>query len=310
MTQNKFKIVNYHYVRSIKNSDYPKIKALETEKFINQIKYFQKNGKIITIENIVDCLTDDLPLPENSFLLTFDDGIKDIYSNVYPILKKNNIQGIFFPIAKTIEHQVMADVHKIHVLLASVNNTSLIIEQIKSFIHLNKKQFNLKSTQEYLQELRPHRYDSQEINFIKQILQYKLPLKLRKMLIDNLFKKFIKISESELSEKFYVSEQEISEMIEGGMIFGNHSYSHPWLTQISLSDAKKEIHLSEIFLNRFRKNNIKCISYPYGDFNEDILKICNDENIEFGFGINIDDATINHTNSLMLSRYDTNDFPQ
>ena len=37
---NKCKIVAYHYVRPIKNSQYPEIKGLELEEFKKQIEYF------------------------------------------------------------------------------------------------------------------------------------------------------------------------------------------------------------------------------------------------------------------------------
>jgi len=36
-------------------------------------------------------------IPENGFVLTFDDGYIDHYEVVYPILKKAGVQGVFFP---------------------------------------------------------------------------------------------------------------------------------------------------------------------------------------------------------------------
>lgn len=36
-----------------------------------------------------------MDLPENSILLTFDDGLKDHFQNVYPILKKMKSKGYF-----------------------------------------------------------------------------------------------------------------------------------------------------------------------------------------------------------------------
>jgi len=294
----------------VKYSNYPKLKSLDFDNFKNQINYLQKIGNIITIEQIFDCINKNTDLPKNSFLLTFDDGLKDIYTYVFPFLKKNHLQGTFFPITNTIEKHFVADVHKIHIILANTNDKQKIVEQIQNFIKLYKKKFNLKELEEYYSELRPHRYDSKEINFIKQMLQRKLPLTLRKILVNGLFKKFVGKNEQDFSKKFYVSTDEMKEMSENGMIFGNHSYSHPWLTELPLDEVKKEIQKSNNFLKKFQPNGIKCISYPYGDFNQKIVDICRDERLDMGFTITPKDTVIDKKNALLLSRYDTNDFPQ
>ena len=44
-------VIMYHYVRGIKKSLYKNIKGLETNCFIEQIKYLSKNYNIIRIEN-------------------------------------------------------------------------------------------------------------------------------------------------------------------------------------------------------------------------------------------------------------------
>jgi peptidoglycan/xylan/chitin deacetylase (PgdA/CDA1 family) len=307
---NTCKTIAYHYVRPIKNSKYPEIKGLELDNFQNQLDHIQQNGQFTTIEQINDCIYGNKELPANSFLLTFDDGIKDIYQYVFPILKKRNIQGVFFTIAGPIKEFFVADVHKIHVILASEKDKQKIVEQIHAYIIANKDHFNLKTPQEYYSELRPHRYDSVEVNFIKQMLQNKLPSKLRKDLIKELFNKFVDQKESDFSKNLYISIEEIKEMVENGMVFGNHSYSHPWLTKLSLDEIKLEIQQSNNLLRKFQPNGIKTICYPYGDVNENVIQIAKNEGITIGFGGNVGDTNLVTQNPLHLSRFDTNDFPQ
>ena len=40
---NKIYIIMYHYVREVKKSIYPNLKALELNNFISQINFFKKN---------------------------------------------------------------------------------------------------------------------------------------------------------------------------------------------------------------------------------------------------------------------------
>ena len=82
---NTCKIVVYHYVRQIKNSQY-KIKGMEIEDFENQIKLFKKKYTPIGVKDILEAINNDKKIPESSILLTFDDGLKDHFENVFPIL--------------------------------------------------------------------------------------------------------------------------------------------------------------------------------------------------------------------------------
>ena len=45
-------IVTYHYVRPLKKSNYPNLKALDINKFEKQIQYLKKYTNIIKIEDI------------------------------------------------------------------------------------------------------------------------------------------------------------------------------------------------------------------------------------------------------------------
>ena len=68
-------------------------------------------------------------IPKNSILLTFDDGFKDHFSYVFPILKKLNIQACFFPPSKPIEEFSVLDVHKINYILSTTSQDELIEER-------------------------------------------------------------------------------------------------------------------------------------------------------------------------------------
>jgi peptidoglycan/xylan/chitin deacetylase (PgdA/CDA1 family) len=302
----------YHYVRPIKNSLFPEIKGLELEGFKRQLEFFQKNFNYISIQDVLDCVYENKQLPQNTVLLTFDDGFKDHYQHVFPLLKKMEINAAFFPPALPILKNYVLDVHKIHFILASVPNSQLLVDEI---FHLIKKfsiEFELKKPETYFSELAiSNRFDSKEIVFIKRILQRNLPSILRSKITDLLFQKFIKETENDFSSKLYMNIDEMHEMVEKGMYFGSHSYSHQWLSYLSSDDLELELINSINFCNKVNPGmNDLVMCYPYGDYNENTISTLIKYGFKAGLTTKVGDATISKSNIFSLERYDTNDFPQ
>lgn len=61
--------------------------------FDNTINYLQTKGRfnIITLGSLISRLEDGKNSPENSLAITFDDGLKSVYSEAFPVVLKRNI---------------------------------------------------------------------------------------------------------------------------------------------------------------------------------------------------------------------------
>ena len=116
-------VVMYHYVRDMHTTQYPNIKGLLIEKFKSQIEYLSKRYTFVSIEQYVGYLQGKTKvIPANSCILSFDDGLKDHFTNVFPILKEHNIPGCFFiPIKPLIDHKVLP-VQKSQFILAKIGS--------------------------------------------------------------------------------------------------------------------------------------------------------------------------------------------
>lgn len=304
-------IVMYHYVRNIKNSFYPNIKGLEIKDFKKQVKYLKNKYNIITMENLINCFQINEKVPSNSFLLTFDDGHKDHYKVVFPILDELNIQGSFFPSYKVIATNTVLDINKIHFILEKVNNLELIINEIHTFINKFKNKYNLKSFSFYANKLKNEKlwFDTKEVIFIKRMLQRELPLKPRKKIINYLFNKYVTKYESAFSQEFYLNVDQLKCMDRNGMHIGNHGYDHNWLNTLSYYDQKKDIDLSIKFFKKInKKNNKMTFCYPCGAYNKSLLKILKKD---FVLGLTTRESKISikdikKMNPLLLPRIDAN----
>ena len=309
---NACKIVMYHYVRPIENSQYPEIKGLEIKGFNRQIQYFKNKFNFIDSDQVLRCIYNDIPIPPNSILLTFDDGLKDHYLYAFPVLKKHNIQGLFFIPTKPIDDNIVLDVHKIHFILVKCDDKQKLVMDIFSLIEQYKTEYNLESPESYFEELAvPNRFDTKEVIFIKRILQRKLPQKLRVEIVRFLFEKYVTKNEKEFAKDLYLSHDEIKEMTESNMYFGSHSHSHEWLGHLSEADLESELRQNLKSFSKINENRDSWIMcYPYGNYNQMVIEKLREQGFRAGLTTEVDDAMLNQNNAFLLERYDTNDFPR
>ena len=85
---NKLTVVMYHYVRNLKNSKYPDINGLDINLFKEQINYIRKHYYIITMEEVIYSIDNQLKIPGKSVLLTFDIRKPNISKNLFMIFFK------------------------------------------------------------------------------------------------------------------------------------------------------------------------------------------------------------------------------
>lgn len=302
----------YHYVRPISKSKYPKIRGLELESFNNQLNYFSKHFKFISANKLLNSIYDDEKLDRNSILLTFDDGFKDHYSHVFPILKKFHIQGSFFPPVLPLEKNRVLDVHKIHFILVNCNNIHQLYNELIELIKMYKDEYDLQTVNSYISiNGKSNRYDDDDTIFIKRTLQRDLPKKAREEFLKIFFRKYVTEDEISFSKELYLSKEQISEMAENGMYFGSHGYSHEWFENISENELEAELEKSSRFLTKINKNkNNWIMCYPFGSYNEIVIKHLKKWGFKAGLTIEVADAILTKENAFKLGRYDTNDFPQ
>lgn len=86
-------ILIYHRVND--TDDNPA--TLKVADFDAQMKYLVDNGySVISPDDLLDAWEGGKSLPAKPVVLTFDDGHKDIYQNVFPILQKYNMRATVF----------------------------------------------------------------------------------------------------------------------------------------------------------------------------------------------------------------------
>src|SRR5712675_1504625 len=84
LNQGKVRILMYHRVTNeLGRSDAP-YNAVSIANFESQMSRLASNYNVITLDDLVLHFKKGNPLPENSAIITFDDGFRDNYLNAFP----------------------------------------------------------------------------------------------------------------------------------------------------------------------------------------------------------------------------------
>lgn len=303
-------IVMYHYVRNLNCSRYKNIKGLDVENFKIQLDFLEKKFNIIKMENLINAVERKEILPENSALLTFDDGYIDHFNEVFPILKNRGLQGSFFIPAQTFCENKLLDVNKVHFILACADIENLYNETVALVELYRKEGWEFPPTEELIKKYaEANRFDDAKTIFVKRILQTVLPEKLRGIIASNLFRKYVGLPEEVFSRELYMNREQIKCMKNNGMFIGLHGYNHYWIGNLSKEKQEKELNKALDSMSEFIDRDNWVMNYPYGSYNKDTLEILKKLNCKLALSTKVDVCDLNKCGKYELPRLDTNDFP-
>ena len=307
---NKVYVIMYHYVRDLEHSRYSRIKGLDIARFRKQIEYLKQNFTVITMEELNCACNNQYKLPQQAVLLTFDDGYLDHYTSVFPILKAENLQGSFFISGKTLKEHVLLDVNKIHYILAATQIDVLLPSVLKCMDYYRGSEYEYPDNDTLFNEYASgNRFDSKETIFVKRMLQTVLPEKVRSKICDDLFKKYVGISEDKIAGELYLTSDQIRLMKQEGMYIGPHGYNHYWLGRLSEVEMQKDIRQALDVMSEYIDADNWVMNYPYGSYNEALLQYISPAGCKLGLTTQVKVADLSECSSLTIPRLDTNDFP-
>lgn len=82
-------ILCYHDVRDdVRGVLDPDQNALSLENLVGHFDWLKAHGyHVVSVQQVIDARENGTPLPERAVLLSFDDGLKSVYTHVFPLLK-------------------------------------------------------------------------------------------------------------------------------------------------------------------------------------------------------------------------------
>jgi peptidoglycan/xylan/chitin deacetylase (PgdA/CDA1 family) len=254
-------VVMYHYVRDFPRTPWPRIHGVHVDDFRRQLVTLGERYEWATAESAVAFLEGRYHPARPLCLLTFDDGLKEHYAIVTPILRDAGIQGVFLVHTSGPDGQVAA-VHKNHFLLAAVPfdryrrefGERLADRRAGTRVHVDDQEVR-----------RFYRWDTIDVARFKYLANFKVPAPIRDAILDELFDTHLG-DERAFARALYVTWPEACDMQTAGMVIGGHSHRHVPLPALAPDDKRADLTRCATRLReQLRPQPLWPFSYPYGD---------------------------------------------
>jgi peptidoglycan/xylan/chitin deacetylase (PgdA/CDA1 family) len=239
-------ILNYHRIGNADETPFDSgTFSCTAEQFDWQIEYLKRRYHLTTLEQLL-ALIDGSTLSEPAVLITFDDGYIDNYRTAFPILRRHDVQGVFF-------------------LPTAFVGTGRL-PWWDEIAYIVKRSRNMRICLDFPE---PMTFDLARDGVdwcIMHILRvYKQP----SMQDHNRFVEALeKACESSRplgdAERCFLSWDEARQMQEAGMAFGSHTHTHEILSKLPSERQHEEVYVSREILQYELRRNIDTLAYPVG----------------------------------------------
>lgn len=98
-------VLYYHSVLPDSEVTTPNEVTISPQKLKEELKIVKDLGyTTLTLSELTDYLNNNMPIPEKSIVITFDDGYTDNYVHAFPILKELDMKATIFMIAAEVDN--------------------------------------------------------------------------------------------------------------------------------------------------------------------------------------------------------------
>ncbi|MES9991078.1 MAG: polysaccharide deacetylase family protein [Candidatus Thiodiazotropha sp.] len=255
--------------------------------FESHVKYLiKKNYTIVFLSELADLISQKKDI-SRCCVITFDDGWIDNYTNMLPILKKYNVKAtifitsgftgtnkLFWPEEVALYIDTIVELDYLERMLKILNLNLDDTDKVRNSDSL------LKDT--IISHLKSFSHN-QRIELIKSI-------------------KNLAASSQQPNHTLLMGWNEINEMVASGLVeFGSHTVNHELLDKLDNQDIKFEIQDSMSVLADRLGMPCKTLSYPNGNYNDNVLSIVQDTTLQAAVTTQRGYVTSN-TNLLTLPR--------
>lgn len=247
--------VNYHYVR-VANYPHPGIHPMEPEAFDAQVAALKARVHCISPAEVEAYLFDGAILDRDAVLLTFDDGLRDHYDVVKPILESHGVQGVFCVSSRPLLEKRAVAVHKIHRLRAELGGDALrqaLMERVA-----------FETTDEIDEASRTtYRYDTPEDARLKYMINFILPHDAVDAATSDMLP-MVGLDDERFCRETYMTGGEIADLCAGGHLIAAHGDRHIPLARYDAQDLNTDLKRNVGALEKATGEAVTWLSYPYG----------------------------------------------
>ena len=240
-------ILNYHRVGEAERTPYDSgIFSATASEFAWQVGYLKRRFPIVTLPEAVE-IVHGRSVPERTVvLLTFDDGYRDNFDEVFPVLRRHGVSATFF------------------LPTAFIGTGVLPWWDVIAYLVKTSREVRVR-----LSYPEPAEFDLAPPARARSIMAI-LKLFKRPAMTDT--ERFLRELEAACgttrpageTERCFLSWEEARAMQRAGMCFGSHTHTHEILSRLSEARQVEELEVSREIMERELDRQIDTLAYPVG----------------------------------------------
>jgi peptidoglycan/xylan/chitin deacetylase (PgdA/CDA1 family) len=196
-------------------------------------------------------------------LLTFDDGLKEHYTEVTPILHDRRIRAVFFPITGCLEERKMAASHMNHFLMAAMDFGEYATGFLRKVEEISAPAVPATDV-DAARVQRAYPWDTAEVARFKYLFHFGLNSDVRDRAVREMFTEHIG-DEAGFAESLYFTWDEARKMQKAGMAIGGHTHQHKALANLPPDELTWDLETCQKLLHqKVLPQPVWAFSYPYG----------------------------------------------
>ena len=244
--------VMFHYVRpSFSGSG---IAGMTVAEFKDLLVRLAAVAEFVNPADLLSDTPDSVAEPDSrpKILMSFDDGLRDHYDFVAPILEDCGVRGLFFVNSEQYEHGRTLLIHRWHAIRESVPH--LVDNPV--FANLISK-----SETENRDIERAVRWDDGVMAAFKYSFNYRMIEQHKRSVVEAL-ETALSLSPPGIHE-VYMSRAELEDLVKRGHVVCSHSHSHACLSLLDENELKRDFESSINFIASLR-GDVRLFAYPFG----------------------------------------------
>ena len=228
------------------------LQGLKPEWFEQQLAYLTSNYEIISLSELVQCLEKGWHVPQNSIVLTFDDGFQNNLEHGFPILEKYKVPATIFVVTGSISAGNLPWPQHLGVLFQQTSKSSISHSLLGNF------EFNIQND------------DGKK----RAYLRVKEPMKeMGRDQRERTLDEFQSLLEVKCPDNGMLNWDDLKLLQKKGIEIGAHTFSHPFLAKISMQEARWELERSRDDLLQNLGIQHPAFCFPAGSFNGDLVQM-------------------------------------
>jgi peptidoglycan/xylan/chitin deacetylase (PgdA/CDA1 family) len=214
------------------------------QEFAKDVDFLLKRYTPLTLMELLVRLKNQQPLPRQSFFLSFDDGLRETFDNIAPILRQKGVPATFFINTATLDNTELLYRHKASLLISHFRDLTNRAPISKATALLTKHEIN---SSDLVTGLLSIRYANKHVlDEVAVSIDFDFPAYLRR-------------------QQPYVTTTQLNDLISQGFSVGAHSIDHPPYYEVSFEEQLRQTTESVNGLTRAFGLNYTAFAFPFGD---------------------------------------------